>query len=137
MGGGHVSRSGDRIGELLLAGQAQELTNDLWTSPVATDRANRGSRARKNPDSRRGGECNLADDAENFPYSPQAQPIHDGQTSLPPGQTLRRQLNARFVTWLMGLPYGWERIEPMNCAAWETLFARCKEQWRLLCFGND
>jgi len=37
MGGGSVSRSGDRIDEPLLAGQAEGLMDSLWGTPRATD----------------------------------------------------------------------------------------------------
>ncbi len=46
----------------------------LWTSPVVTDRANRGKRARKSVDFKRGGEANLADDVEHW-TTPQAHDV--------------------------------------------------------------
>lgn len=70
MAGGSTSRGGDRIAEPLLGGQVQ-----LWTSPVATDRANRGNRARKNGHTG-GGESSLADDVQRFGITPQSSECH-------------------------------------------------------------
>lgn len=39
-----------------------------WTTPVATDRANRGNRARKDPSNHKGGESNLADDVQQWQF---------------------------------------------------------------------
>ena len=121
-----------------------------WTTPVATDRANRGNRARKIAHMA-GGESNLADDVANWPtpaardnksgqasdatmernarplneiaerYSPPAQATPAGPASLPKAPGSRRRLNPNFVENLMGVPLGWTIQGPI----------------RLRCLGNS
>lgn len=51
------------------------VAEDCWTTPVATERANRGNRARKDPSTHTGGESNLADDVQHW-QTPSGQGHH-------------------------------------------------------------
>ena len=104
----------------------------LWTTPTATDRANRGNRARKVTNGI-GGECNLADDVEKLYclYSPQHQAIPDGQNSSTNGRGSRLRLNPAFVCHLQGWPWWWTRAEVISCAAPEMASWLFKVRQRL------
>jgi hypothetical protein len=145
--------------------QGRDLATDIshWTSPVATDRANRGNRKRKNGHAGCG-ESNLADDVQQWP-SPQARDHKSGAASeetaseetasknsrplneavlcslpdqAPTGSTSRngsgQRLNPAFVCWLMGWPAWWTRTELTNSAALETEWFHWQQQLqRALC----
>lgn len=65
------------------------------------------------------------------PYSPQA-PTETGQES--PNGSTRRRLNPVFVSWLMGIPFGWScaGIEPINFDLWATQWSQVLWQLRSL-----
>jgi len=129
-----------------------------WTSPFATDQANRGNRKRKNGHAG-GGESNLADDVQQCP-SPQARdhksgaaseetasknsrPLNEAVLSSLPDQTPTgsksrngsgRRLNPAFVCWLMGWPAWWTRTGLTSCDALETEWFHWQQQLqRALC----
>lgn len=99
--GGHLSRGGDRSTELLLKGQAQHLAMQ-WATPMASE-ARLGYQQRPSGE----GQQSLSTEAVDFLSGPQAQPIAGhGRPSSLGGRTLRPQLSALFVEWLMGTPLG-------------------------------
>lgn len=105
----------------------------LWPTAGANDW--KGS---SKPGQRRG---QLDEAAEQlFPCSrPDPETPPAGSASSPPGPTSRRQLNVRFVTWLMGLPAGWVDeipIESRSLKHWETRSARGLPPWRSRCSGR-
>lgn len=106
-GGGSVSRGGDGIDEPLLAGQAT-----FWATPD-TNTSTR-SNGQRGPNLRE--QC-----LTGLPAPP---PATSGSESSPQDRTSPRpRLNAKFVTWLMGLPHGWTSLrplEPTSCECWAT-----------------
>ena len=99
--GGHLTRGGNRSGELLLRGQAKH-----WATPRARD-----WKGGEYPDT-------LSAQAESI-NSPQGQTTEtDGATILPGFQTSRLQLNERFVEALMGLRPGWTCHCDANATEW-------------------
>jgi len=149
MGGGSVSRGGERIDEPLLAGQAQQwatpnshertqtprevdhgiqLANqvDQWQTPAGqmhTSRCQVGAEEREDL---------LPDQAANFsPLVPvtSTDGIELSPTALSTSE--RRRLNPAFVCWLMGSPWWWTRADPISFAAQEMVAFRCKQHYRL------
>jgi hypothetical protein len=57
-----------------------------------------------------------------------------GRESSKSDQTLRPQLNPKFVEWLQGLPEGWTSAAPINSEALAIWFSHCRERVRSLCF---
>lgn len=129
----------------------------LWTSPVATDRANRGNRKRKNGHAG-GGESNLADDAQQWPTpaardhksgeaseetaSNNSRPLNEAVLSSPQGPMQTgsrsqngsgRRLNPAFVCWLMGWPDWWTRTGLTNCDALATAWSQWRQQLQQAC----
>jgi hypothetical protein len=109
-GGGSVSRGGDRIDEPLLTKQAEQAT--LWASASASD--HKGS---SKLGQRRG---QLSEQTECLTGT-QDQPAEtSGSESSPSVPTSPRpRLNARFVSWLMGFPPGWESLRPLKPTSYE------------------
>lgn len=136
--GGNASRGGDRVGELLLNGQAMETTERNWPTPKAiTGGANSNRENRPNT-----GGPDLQEQVGNW-TTPQA---HDaiGQASeeskakrraaghgfqfllrvqtpngtelSPSSRTLRPRLNPAFVCWMMNFPWWWTRADPISFA---------------------
>lgn len=109
--GGHANWGGDRQDEMLLPGQARELSA-MWATPAARDV--KGANGAAHMESReRPHEDQLANQAIwAFPPSPQAEPItpHGGESS-PSAPTSRRRLNPVFTEWLMGWPLGWTDLD--------------------------
>ena len=72
-----------------------------WASPKSRDyKGGQGAQERHSPD--------LDKMAEAFPPSrPVPVSVSDGPQSSPSIPNLRRRLNPRFVTWLMGWPLDW------------------------------
>lgn len=135
--GGHLSRGGDRSEELLLPGMAQRVADQLaaWNTPRArdwkaggfdstlTDQTEKWSTPRAS-DGEKGGP-NQSWTAGGTPLptqavhlsGPLAQPIAGrGRPFSLGGRTLRPQLSALFVEWLMGVPLGMTCV----CAIGET-----------------
>lgn len=128
MGGGSVSRGGDRVGEPLLAGQAE-----LWATPAGRDgRDGRASEATMERNSRplneqvemrwataSDGNKPSAGKRATSDLSHQAQATEQpGSESSPSGPGSRRRLNPMFVCWLMGFPHGW--AHPELTSSWRT-----------------
>ena len=107
MDGGQTSRGGDRIGEPLLAGQAQAAG---WATPQARDHFPPHSEeyvAEKRDQGH--GMRNLSDEALT------------GATPGSPAQTgPRGVLNPQFPLWLMGYPEAWATCAPGH-QGWETV----------------
>lgn len=150
--GGRKTRSGKRSDELLLNGMAAQ-----WPTPNTRDHHSQG--ATHNPKAK---SSSLATKVEKGQWpTPPSRDHKNGQTSEKtrqrnsrplsevvissrpdrqsptPGSaspnTCSRQLNARFVEWLMGLPEGWVSLSPRastSYAAWET--ALCQSLRHLL-----
>ena len=73
------------------------------------------------------------DQLANFvAYSPLAQQISDGPTSLPRTPTSRRLLNPLFASWLMGWPSTWVIADPRACDALAMASYRSRLQQQLL-----
>lgn len=73
------------------------------------------------------------DQLANFvAYSPLAQQIADGPTSLPRTPTSRRLLNPLFASWLMGWPSTWVIADPRACDALAMASYRSRLQQQLL-----
>ncbi len=119
--GGGTSRSGDRMGEPLLDGQARQ-----WPTPGSHD--DKGS----NEIGQRRGQLDEAAE-QIFRTSPPGQPTQDGQTSSPNTPTSRRRLNPRFVAWLMG----WPPIDANGCGFSEMEWSMFKARSRSVFSGID
>jgi len=126
MDGGQTSRGGDRIGEALLAGQAQAAG---WATPQARDHFPPHSEeyvAEKRDQGH--GMRNLSDEA---------------LTGATPGSSAatgpRGALNPQFPLWLMGYPEAWATCAPGH-QGWETVqeaFSRRPDgSARALCEGQ-
>ncbi|MGI0148647.1 MAG: hypothetical protein ACREDF_03840, partial [Thermoplasmata archaeon] len=81
--GGHMTRGGERLGELLLKGYA-----DKWTTPTADDTG-----TRTKPYAQGGSALSLQ--------------VQGSGSDGPKSSESLRTLNPQFVEWLMGLPIGW------------------------------
>jgi hypothetical protein len=115
--GGNVSRSGDRKGELLLAGQAGAWAKNLYPTPSATRYGlsqNEGEVPHERPSA---GTPSLESWASSLPAQMTKK---SGTASLKQHLTSHPRLNPSFVSWLMGYPWYWMRAEPINSAALET-----------------
>lgn len=140
--GGHGSRGGDRSHELLLKGQAQELSQ--WATDGEKGGPNQAFGAGGTPlpamasqwptptslsfgDSHQPGNSrshNLTMELASSLPVPAIDP--HGEASQPNGQTSSRpQLNPAFVEWLMGWPPGWTSF-----ACSETEWSRFKQRMR-------
>lgn len=96
--GGHLSRGGDRSEELLLPGMAQRVADQL--AACSTPRASDGEKGGPNQSWTAGG-TPLPTQAVHL-SGPLAQPIAGrGRPFSLGGRTLRPQLSALFVEWLM------------------------------------
>lgn len=107
-----------------------------WPSPTSQDSAASGSAAYSTESGRHSGTTPHDRPSRGTPSldtwasrsGPQAPPTETpGSASSLPGPTSRRQLNPRFVEWLMGWPIGWTDIEPLalpDFEHWAT--ARCR-----------
>lgn len=134
--GGQTSRSGDRKGELLLAGAVKQ-----WPTPRAEDSQCAGGHRGKD-DTLYGMVCRPKE-TKNFP-TPIAGSSHYGGTMGEwggSGNTLRQtdpdlaggSLNPTWVCWLMGWPLGWTSMEPLppeTWAAWQWAFRIALEDSR-------
>lgn len=111
--GGHLSRGGDRSEELLLPGMAQRLTEN-WATPGAGD--DRGANPKWSESAARHAENGVNKQMGLRDQAPMTMPslsgpldpltLNGGQTFSNVGRTLRPQLSALFVEWLMGVPLG-------------------------------
>lgn len=78
------------------------------------------------------------DQLANFvAYSPLAQQIADGPTSLPRTPTSRRLLNPLFGAWLMGWPSTWVIADPRACDASAMASYRSRLQQQLSCLLGE
>ena len=102
------SRGGERKDEMGLDQQAR-----YWATPLWSDAANAGSLASGSADTMLWRQA-----SQRFPLDPQTEP-HGGKSS-PSTPTSRRQLNPRFVEWLMGWPIGQTSLAPLGFASRET-----------------
>lgn len=108
------------------AGMPLTVAASAWPTPASRDQ--KGENSMEHMISG-GGRISHIDQLPNFVmyhFSHHDQTITDGQTSSPSTPTLRRQLNATFVDWLMGWPPGYTSTEPTDCAAEEMASWRCK-----------
>jgi len=100
--GGHLSRGGDRSEELLLPGMAQQVTQQ-WATPTSRDWKDGACEDTNVP-------TNALLGRQSVRWAPSlsgplAQPIAgSGRPFSLGGRTLRPQLSALFVEWLMGGP---------------------------------
>jgi len=148
--GGNSSRSGERIDEPLLRGQAVIVRNLALAWPTLAARDFKGAKnelpthnARPLNEVAKVWGTPSAHDRKSTPrevdhgiqlanqvaaFSPPAQ--------LPTGEPSQkrsgRRLNPAFVSWLMGSPWYWTRAEPISFAAQETASWRSKLLSRLL-----
>lgn len=113
--GGGKTRGGNRSHELLLAGQAPEVTT--WATPRANDPKDGASHG----------------EAPTNSYLSRQAPRSaiNGRTSLHDGRTSRPRLNPAFVCWLMGWPWWWTNPARISFAAAEMESWRCKLRSRL------
>jgi DNA (cytosine-5)-methyltransferase 1 len=114
--GGHLSRSGDRSSELLLRGQAKEVTAALWGTPKARDRKGEGFSQDLPSQMLRWATPTAMDRKASGGSGVQPRTTLTDMTvrasrldpvTCPHGATCRPVLNPRFVEWLMGFPTGW------------------------------
>lgn len=98
VGGGNVSRGRDRMGELLLAGQAR-----AWPTPAARDVKGANTNDTHSTDQ-------LANVTARWSGPPGPRMSSDGG---PPLLSTPR-LNPRFVEWLMGFPIGWTAFDALG-----------------------
>ena len=134
MGGGSVSRGGERIGEPLLAGQAK-----FWTTPTKNANLDCPAEQARNSPAAAAAAGMLMESLTGPRVHPTLPP---GSESLPKDPTSRRRrLNPKFVNWLMGLPENWSDvdtpIERTSFERWATLSSRFVERLRSLCYGNE
>lgn len=105
MDGGQTSRGGDRIGEALLAGQAQAAG---WATPQTMDvMESYNLKARKT----KGGCVSLKD---------QMHIVTGAQPGSPAQTGPRGVLNPQFPLWLMGYPEAWATCAPGH-QSWATV----------------
>lgn len=103
--GGHLSRGGDRSEELLLPGMAQRVTEN-WATPSASE-VRQGYQRRPEGMASLQNQQSLSTQVVDSLSGPLAQPIAGrGKPFSLGGRTLRPQLSALFVEWLMGVPLG-------------------------------
>lgn len=70
--------------------------------------------------------------------SHQVRSIHDGRELSPTTRTLRPQLNAAFVNWLMGMPFiSWTNIAHTSYGHAEMQSFLCAQRSRLRCLIGD
>lgn len=138
---GCSSRSGDRIGEKLLTGQAKDFPPgpaEQWPTSAATD----GTKA---PKFHRGGNLSLVESSKRFPSSPQPATITPngcaysaliqllcrlfGVKTEAEFRAIPKSLNPRFAAWLMGWEPDWAFVRT-NCAASETASSGCRPPLR-------
>ena len=74
----------------------------MWPMPVARD-------GKGGKDMAREGGASLADTVHS----------HPDPTTPTPGDKSPRDLNPRFVGWLMGLPEGWASVRPVSMTSYE------------------
>lgn len=111
MDGGQTSRGGDRIGESLLAGQAQAAG---WATPNAGLSTRSGYQDQEYTKARKeaGKQVDLMDEAQTLTTG--AQPGSPAQTGP------RGVLNPQFPLWLMGYPEAWATCAPGH-QSWATV----------------
>ncbi|WP_244656141.1 hypothetical protein [Rhizobium favelukesii] len=144
--GGRMSRSGQRSNELLLKGQAFDVSEKMWSTPrVSSERTS--SIAMDRPDSV--SSLSIAQQAEMvmgevpreiYLVSEKTQRRLGFDPSLlrdrltyPVGATLshpRRSLNPLFVEWLMGWPPAWTLVAWTDFACSETELSHFKQRMR-------
>lgn len=114
--GGAKTRGGERSGELLLNGQAEQ-----WPTPASRDFKGAPSEdAMTRKDGKR--RDSLDAFAVNDFLPPAQQPVNGQKSSQP-----TPRLNPRFVEWLMGWPPGWTLTD---CALPETEWSRWQQLMR-------
>jgi hypothetical protein len=101
MDGGQTSRGGDRIGEALLAGQAQAAG---WATPTTQDGENVDGASRFNRNS--------------LPLNAEVQVVTGAQPGSSAATGPRGVLNPQFPLWLMGYPEAWATCAP-GWSEWE------------------
>lgn len=112
--GSRLTRGGARSSELLLTGQAVELS-EKWPTPLTADDGRKVT-----PRTAQNQLCNVASAWPDESSRPD-QPMQPGQKY----SETRRSLNPLFVEWLMGWPIGWT-----DCAPVETGLSRWLQQSR-------
>ena len=95
--GGNKNRGGDRSEEMLLQGQAQQVTN--WATPMASDDGYKVTEASH--------QNSLIKQSARFSGPRDQTTPMDGDESSASAPTSRLRLNPRFVEWLMGWPDGY------------------------------
>lgn len=137
--GGQTSRSGDRQGELLLGGQAAEvsdLVQENWQTPKVAPGAY--TRDHGNPELERAtldGQARAFGDSETTPEtSPSSPQDLENSTGGAPSSKGTRSLNPLFVCALMNWMPGWTTMahgEPSPSEAGSTLYANLEMEWSL------
>jgi len=117
-GGGHLTRSGNRGGELLLPGVARAYGNgELLPTPNASD----GSGGGQHPERREGHSRQLIDyilvDSTHWGrYAPAIarweQIVGPAPSPTEPNRNGKPRLNPAFSEWMMGWPAGWVTAVP-------------------------
>lgn len=127
LSGGGANRGPGRSNELLLPGQAAQLSAN-WPTPRTSDfRSGSVSEATRCKNSRP-----LCEAAVNSRCSlPDPRNSTGGATCSKPRRTCGPQLNPAFVNWLMG----WPPIEADGCGCSATEWSLCKQRMRLRLCG--
>ena len=106
-----------------------------WPTPAARD--SKGANSEQHCTLTGGGRKHMDQLANFVAYSPLAQQIADGPTSLPRTPTSRRLLNPIFASWLMGWPSTWVIADPRACDASAMASYRSRLQQQLSCLLGE
>jgi len=106
-----------------------------WPTPAARD--SKGANSEQHCTLTGGGRKHMDQLANFVAYSPLAQQIADGPTSLPRTPTSRRLLNPLFGAWLMGWHSTWVIADPRACDASAMASYRSRLQQQLSCLLGE
>ena len=123
--GGHVTRGGNRTNELLLNGQAIDVTESTWKTPRTVQGLY--TRDRGDPTKER-----LSLDGQASSLQVRTHVTNGAVSPTSAQDSSRRSLNPFFVEWLMGWPMGWAYLGSTRSGFLATEWSRW---WLLMRFA--